>query len=192
MFCGMLVFGLFSEVVNRAPLMIVSNPNYVKRVIFPLEVFVVSGLLSALFNLLIGLGAWLVGMLAVVGMPPRTIAWLPLVLLPVCLTTVGVSWVLASVGVFVRDVNQIVFLATQALFFMTPIFYSAERVPYPYRRILEINPLSHCVEDARRVMMYGLGPQWGWWAAALIGSAVLAVLGYAFFMKSKRAFADVI
>ena len=198
MFCGMLLYGLFSEVVNRAPQMIVANPNYVKKVVFPLEVFVVSGLASALINMLIGYGVWLAGWLLIERcLPPWTIVWMPVVLLPVCLTTAGVSWVLASIGVFVRDVGHAVILATQVLFFATPIFYSLQRVPQPWRRVLEINPLTHAIEDMRRIMMWkGMGdppqPEWTWWIGMTAASAVIALLGYAFFMKSKRAFADVI
>jgi ABC-type polysaccharide/polyol phosphate export permease len=107
MFCGMLLYGLFAEVANRAPQMVVANPNYVKKVVFPLEVFVVSGLLSALINMLIGYGVWLVGWLLIEHrMPPWTLVWMPVVLLPVCLTTAGVSWFLASIGVFIRDVGH--------------------------------------------------------------------------------------
>jgi lipopolysaccharide transport system permease protein len=198
MFCGMLLYGLFSEVVTRAPQMIVANPNYVKKVVFPLEVFVVSGLMSALINMLIGYGVWLAGWLLIERCPPPwTIAWMPVVLLPVCLTTAGVSWVLASIGVFVRDVGHAVILATQVLFFATPIFYSLQRVPQPWRRVLEINPLTHAIEDMRGIMMWkGVGaapqPEWAWWLGMTAASAIIAVLGYAFFMKSKRAFADVI
>ncbi len=193
LFCGMLLYGWFAEVVNRAPTMIAGNPNYVKKVVFPLEVLIVSALISGLINMLIGYGAWLVGW----GLIART--WLdlsavyfPVVLVPVCLTTLGVSWVLASVGVFVRDVGHAVALATQMLFFVTPIFYSIDRIPERFRWPLAINPLAHAIEDVRRVLMRGEPPDWYWWAGATAGSAVLAVLGYAFFMKSKRAFADVV
>lgn len=192
MFCGMLLFNLFSEVVNRAPAMIVSNPNYVKKVVFPLEIFVVAGLLSALFNLLVGFVVWGAGMFLLMHTPPWTVVWLPAVILPVCLVTAGISWFLASLGVFMRDIGHFVILATQVLFFITPIFYSIQRVQPPFRRILEINPLSHSVEDARRVMIRGLAPDWVWWAPTLAAAALLAWAGYAFFMKSKRAFADVV
>jgi lipopolysaccharide transport system permease protein len=192
MFCGMLAFNLFAEVVNRAPVMVLSNPNYVKKVVFPLEVFVPSGMLSALFNMVIGWGVWLAGMAIIIGPPPWTVVWLPVVLLPVCLTTAGIAWILASIGVFVRDIGHIVALIVQVLFFATPIFYPIERVGMPYRRVLELNPLTHAVEDVRRVMMWGEPPAWGTWAATVAVSAALALAGYAFFMKSKRAFADVI
>jgi len=198
MFCGMLLYGLFSEVVNRAPYMIAGNPNYVKKVVFPLEVFVVSGLASALINMLIGYEVWLIGWLLIEQrVPPWTVVWMPVVLLPVCLTTAGVSWVLASIGVFLRDVGHAVGLATQVLFFATPIFYSLQRVPQPWRRALEINPLTHAIEDMRRIMMWkGMGaapqPEWAWLVGMTAVSAIFALVGYAFFMKSKRAFADVL
>lgn len=198
MFCGMLLYGLFSEVVNRAPHMIVSNPNYVKKVVFPLEVFIISGLVSALINMLIGYGVWLGGWLMLERcLPPWTIVWMPVLLLPVCLVTAGISWVLASIGVFLRDIGHAVGLATQVLFFATPIFYSLDRVPKKWQGVLAINPLTHSIEDLRAVMMWsGTGPApqpaWGWWIAMTAVSAIVALLGYAFFMKSKRAFADVI
>ncbi len=193
MFSGMLLFGLFAEVVTRAPFMVVSNPNYVKKVVFPLEVFIVSGLLSALINMLIGYGVWLAGWgLIERATPHATLLWLPVVVLPVALVTAGMAWIIAALGVFLRDVGHAVTLGVQVLFFATPIFYSIERVPYPFRRALEINPLTHAVEDVRRVMIGGEAPAWGWWAASSAGAAVVAVIGYAFFMKSKRAFADVL
>lgn len=192
MFCGMLLFNLFAEVVTRAPVMIVSNPNYVKKVVFPLETFVVSGLLSALFNMLVGFAVWLIGTVLLIGPPPITCVWLPVVLMPVCLLTCGVAWVLAALGVFIRDVGHVVVLGVQVLFFMTPIFYRIEAVPPAFQRFLRINPLAHVVEDARRVLMWGSSPDWRWWLPSLVISGSLALLGYAFFMKSKRAFGDVI
>ncbi len=205
MFCGMLLYNLFAEVANRAPSLIVYNVNYVKKVVFPLEALVVSALIAAGFNLLIGMGVWFVGCLLVThDLPSWTIIYLPVVLLPVCLMTLGLAWVLASLGVFIRDVGHAVLLMTQVLFFATPIFYRVEDVPDSFQFVMKLNPLTHAVEDARKVMLGGqylewigqsggaLHPAWGPWFATLAASAVIMVLGYAFFMKSKRAFADVL
>ena len=193
MFCGMLVYNVFSEVVNRAPGLVTGYPNYVKKLVFPLETIVVATIVSALINMLVSLGVWFLGWLLIMRTWPHlTSVWLPVALVPVCLTTLGLSWLVASLGVFVRDLGHAVSLFVQMLFFMTPIFYKAERVPYPYRIVLEINPLSHAIEDARRALMWGQPPDWLWWGAAMLGSLVLAQVGYAFFMKSKRAFADVL
>lgn len=193
MFSGMLLYNLFSEVVNRAPTMIAGSPNYVKKVVFPLEIFIPSAVISALVNMLIGYGVWLAGWFAVrQEWLPWTVVFFPAAVVPVCILAAGLGWFLASLGVFVRDLSHIVLLATQILFFITPIFYGIEQVPYPYRRALELNPLAHSVEDVRRVLMWGEVPHWGWWSAAVAASSVLAVLGYGFFMKSRRAFADVL
>jgi lipopolysaccharide transport system permease protein len=193
LYCGLLVFYLFSEVLTKAPTMVVSNANYVKKVVFPLEVLVVSGLLAGLFNLLVGCGVWLAFWCVMkLALPHVTALYLPLVIAPVCLATLGLSWIAAALGVFVRDVGHFIALAVQALFFCTPVFYRIEQVPQPYRTVLALNPLAQALEDARRVMVEGGSPDWFWWSVSLVGSALLAVAGYAFFMKSKRAFADVI
>ena len=193
LFCGMLVFNLFGEVAMRAPNMLVVNPNYVKKVVFPLEVLSVSTLLTGLFNMSVGFVVWL-GFWAIVKstMLPITVLWLPVVVLPVCLATLGLSWLLASLGVFVRDIGHGVVLIVQALFFATPVFYKIERVPAAFQTVMRLNPLSAALEDARRVMIEGLPPQWMWWGIAMGASVLLTVLGYAFFMKSKRAFSDVL
>lgn len=193
MFSGLLLYNLFLEVVNRAPGLIVGNPNYVKKVVFPLEIFVVSSLLSAAFTMLVGYGVWLLGFLIVLdAWPPWTICLFPLVVLPVAVLSTGLGWILASLGVFIRDVGHAVVLVTQILFFATPIFYSIEQVPEPWRQILKLNPLAQSVEDVRRVLMWGEMPHWGTWLVTLLAASIVAVIGYAFFNKSKRAFADVL
>lgn len=193
MFCGMLVYNLFAEVANRSPALIVDNATYVKKVVFPLEVFVVAALITALFNLLVASGVWLAGWgLIMHTWPSWTLIWFPLVLLPICLVALGLGWLLASLGVFVRDVGHAVVLVTQILFFVTPIFYPISRVPEKFQTIMRLNPLTHAVEDARRVLMYGGSPDWYFLAVSGLVSLPVALLGYAFFMKSKRAFADVL
>ncbi len=195
LFCGMLLFSLFSEVANRAPSMVLANPNYVKKVVFPLEILPVSALLSALFNMAIGYVAWLCFWFAIrMALPPLTILLLPVVVLPVCLITAGVAWALASLGVFVRDVGHGVALATQALFFVTPIFYGINMVPPAFQYALLANPLTYAVEAVRAVMIEGqlTWEDWVWIGVLMAASIPIAIGGYAFFMKSKRAFADVI
>lgn len=193
MFCGMLVYNIFAESVNRAPGLVVSHPNYVKKLVFPLEVLPVAALLTALTTFSIGLGVWLIGWLLLTqSAPPATILLLPLLLPPVCLLTLGVSWMLASLGVFLRDIGHVVTLAVQLLFFMTPIFYPADRLKPPFRIVLDINPLAHAIEMIRGAMMWGSLPSPVVLLIAWGGSLLVAQLGYAFFVKSKRAFADVL
>jgi lipopolysaccharide transport system permease protein len=193
MFCGMLVFNVFAEVVSRAPSLVADNPNYVKKVVFPLETLVVSSVLTALFTFAIGLGVWLAAWLLVQQTAPSaTLLLLPVVLLPACLLALGCGWLLASLGVFFRDIGHVIALLMQILFFATPIFYPIGRLPAQFQPVMRLNPLSPIVENARRVMMHGLPPDWGGWAAGTLVAACVAVLGFAFFMKSKRAFGDVL
>ena len=190
--CGLLVYNFFSEAVGRAPGLIVANPNLVKKVVFPLETLPLSAVLVALFNMSVMLLVWVAGALIFVGHVPVTAALLPIVLLPAILATTGVAWLLASLGVFVRDVAPTVLVIVQIMFFATPIMYPLDIVPAPYRTLLKVNPLTTAVEDVRNVLLWGVGPNWGVFGASLVVSAGMCLLGYAFFMKSKRAFGDVI
>ena len=129
LFAGLIVFNLFAECINRAPGLIVSNPNYVKKVVFPLEILPLVSLLSALYHALISLAVWLVAYLFFYGLPPATVLLLPLVLLPLSLFIMGCSWLLASLGVFLRDISQIIGITVTVLMFLSPIFYSASSLP---------------------------------------------------------------
>lgn len=206
LFCGMIVFNLFAEAINRSPSLIVSNPNLVKKVIFPLEVLSPATLLAGFFSLGVGIGVWLLGWVFVThSLPSISLLWLPVVLAPLCLFTLGASWVLAALGVFARDIGHMVALVTQVLFFTTPVFFRLDTIKAePFRTLIGLNPLTHVIEDARRVMMgdyylkmigaSGLPaqPEWTAWLINLVGSGFFALFGYALFMKSKRAFSDVL
>jgi len=192
LFSGMLVFNLFAECINRAPGLILSNANYVKKVVFPLEILAFVGLLSALFHTVISFMVWLIVYLIFFGIPHSTVLLLPLVLLPFCLFLVGLSWVLASLGVFMRDISQIIGVLTTALMFMSPIFYPATAFPEAYRFILYLNPLTTVVEQAREVLFWGRTPDFlvlgGYWLVTL----AIAWLGFAWFQKTRQGFADVL
>ncbi len=191
-FAGLIAFNLFSECIGRAAGLIVAVPNYVKKVVFPLEVLAVSVLGSAVFHSLVSVAVLIAGMLLSLGRLPVTLALLPLAAMPLLFLTLGLTWFLCGLGVFVRDLQHLVALALQILFFSTPVFYSLEIVPEPLRTVVKFNPLTPVVENFRRVTLWETMPEWRelavWWLAS---SAVL-LMGYAWFMKTKRAFADVI
>lgn len=192
LFCGLIAFTIFSECVSRAPSLIVGVPSYVKKVVFPLEILPVSLLGSAIFHALVSLAILIVANLVVIGAFQWTIVLLPLVALPLVFLSLGFSWFLASLGVFIRDVGYTVALIVQVLFLMTPIFYPIENLPEPLQSIIRLNPLSSIVENFRRVLLWGWMPSWtglGFW---LLATGTLMVLGYAWFMKTKKAFADVV
>lgn len=192
LFCGLIVFNLFGECVSRAPSVIIQNPSYVKKVTFPLEILPVSILASSLFNSLICLILLLLGLLLSTGKLYWTLIFLPLAYLPLLFLTLGASWLLASLGVFIRDIGNFVAVILQLLFFLTPIFYPTSMVPMKLQIVLKLNPLSEIIEEFRGVILWGQVPDWPQWGVLLIGSGVVAVAGYVWFMKSKGAFADVV
>ena len=192
LFAGLLVFNLFAECVNRAPTLILSTPNYVKKIVFPLEILPWVSLGSALFHASISLTVWLLAHLLLRGWPPVTVVWLPLVLSPLLLLVLGLTWGLAALGVYLRDVAHVVSILTLTLMFLTPIFYPASALPEEYRAVLMANPMARVVEQARDVMYWGVGPDWGQLVVNLAVSFGVAWLGFAWFQKTRRGFADVL
>jgi lipopolysaccharide transport system permease protein len=192
LFAGLIAFNFFSECANRAPSLIVSAPNYVRKVVFPLEILPVSVLGSALFHGAVSTGVLVLGGFLVLGTVPREILWLPIAALPLIAFSLGLSWFLAAMAVYVRDVGYATNLATQMLFFMTPVFYPLELVPDELRPFLRLNPLAEVVEGFRRVLVWQQPIDWGPWLIVTLASAVLLLLGYGWFMKTKGGFADVL
>jgi lipopolysaccharide transport system permease protein len=192
LFAGLLVFNLFSECINRAPGLILSNVNYVKKVIFPLEILPIVGLGSAVFHFLVSLVVWLVFYLIFFGVPPSTILLLPLILMPLVLIILGLSWLLASLGVYLRDVGQVIGMVTTVLMFLSPIFYPIAALPQVYRPYLQISPLTYIIEQTRDLMMWGKGMDWSGWFMWMAISSAIAWLGFAWFQKTRKGFADVL
>jgi lipopolysaccharide transport system permease protein len=192
LFAGLMAFNLFSECVNKSPSLIVANTNLVKKVIFPLEIFAPVNLLAGLFHLLVGFLVWSAFYILLLGVPPATVLWLPIVILPLCMNLLGLGWLLASLGVFLRDVGQIVAPLTAAMMFLSPIFYPLEMLPQPMRTIVELSPLSFTIEGMRGVLIWGDAIAWNVWALHLAFSLALAMLGFAWFQKTRKGFADVL
>jgi lipopolysaccharide transport system permease protein len=192
LFCGLVTFNIFNECVGRASTLIVSVPNYVKKVVFPLEVLPVSLLGSALFHGVIGFSVLLIANIIINHTIQWTLILLPIVILPLVFFSLGLSWFLASLGVFVRDINYVVVLALQVVFYASAIFYPFEALPSYAQTIIRFNPLTSIVTNLRRVILWGVMPNWlGLLLWSLITGFVL-VFGYTWFMKTKKAFADVI
>jgi lipopolysaccharide transport system permease protein len=192
LFCGLTAFNIFSETVNRAPGLIVGVPNYVKKVIFPLEILPVSTLGASLFHAGVSLLILLAASVVINGTLHWTVVLLPLVAVPLVFLTLGVAWFLASLGVFIRDIGYAIGLVVQVLFFLTPIFYPLDAVPPAFRPLILVNPLAPVAENFRRVIMWGDLPSWRGLALWILITGAAMVLGYAWFMKTKKAFADVI
>lgn len=191
LFVGMIIYSLFAECLNRAPGLILANPNYVKKVVFPLEIlpWVVLGV--TLFHAAVSLGVLLIFVLIANHALPWTVVFFPLVVLPLALFTLGFTWLLASLGVFLRDVGQVVGLVTTILMFASPVFYPMSAIPEQYRPLLHLNPLVAIIEHARAVLIWGKVPDLTVLALLTSFSVLAAWLGFAWFQKTRRGFADV-
>lgn len=192
LYCGLIVHAIFSETVSKAPFLIVNNPNYVKKVVFPLELLPVSSLLVALFNAAVSFALLLLMVLLFKHSVHWTIVLLPLVLLPLVLFAVGCAWLVAALGVFFRDIEQFIGILMSMLLFLSPVFYSTESAPQLAQRLLMLNPLTLPIEDVRRVVVLGELPSWELWLVSLLIAAGAALLGLGVFEKTRPAFADVV
>ena len=191
-FMGMIVHGLLAECINRAPMLIVSNANFVKRVIFPLEILPVVALGSALFHalastvILLAVQFWLTGSL-----PIQTL-WLPVVLLPLMILTLGLAWFLSAIGVYLRDIGQLTGLLTTVLMFLSPVFYPVSALPPDYRGWLNLSPLTFIIEQARAVAIEGRLPDLPGLVLYTIVAMLVFSFGFWWFQRSRSGFADVL
>ncbi|MGZ3158721.1 MAG: ABC transporter permease [Burkholderiaceae bacterium] len=192
LFAGLMVFNLFAECVNRAPSLILANVNYVKKVVFPLEILPWVSMGSALFHGAISLIVWLVFYAILFGIPHPTVLIFPIILLPLLLMTMGLSWGLASLGVYLRDISQIIGLVTTTLMFLSPIFYPVTALPAQYQALMLLNPLTSTIEQGRSLLVWGQMPDWQMFAIYWLAAMLFAWLGFAWFQKTRKGFADVL
>lgn len=192
LFVGMIVLSLFNEVLNRAPNLILSNINYVKKVVFPIEILPVIVMGAALFHSLISFGVLLTAFAIFNGYLHWTAVLTPLVLLPLVILTLGLAWIVASLGVFLRDVGQTISLITTLLMFLAPVFYPVTAVPERFRPIIMANPLTFIIEQLREVVIWGRMPNWAGMSIYTIAASIVAWAGYAWFQKTRKGFADVL
>jgi len=192
LFVGIIVHGVFAECVNRAPGMILNNASYVKRVVFPLETLPWVAMGATLFHSLISVIVLLIAQLVVKGALPITALWLPVVIAPLIVATMGVSWLLAAFGVYLRDIGQITGILTTVMLFMAPVLYPVQALPENVRPWIYLNPLTFIIEQAREVLLWGNSPDITGLAKYAIGATLVAWGGYAAFQKMRRGFADVL
>lgn len=192
LFAGLLVFNLFSECLNRAPGLILGNANYVKRVVFPLEILPFVSMGASLFHMLISLLVWFVFYLIFFGVPHLTALLFPIVMLPLVAFTLGISWILSSLGVYLRDMVQLIGMVTTTLMFLSPVFFPVSALPVEYQGWLEMNPLTPAIEQVRGVLIWGTLPPLRVFAVQGLVSMIVAWIGFAWFQKTREGFADVV
>jgi len=188
----MIVHGLFAEVLNRAPGLILSNVNYVKKVVFPLEILPVISMGAALFHSLVSLLVLLIAFVIFNSYLHWTAIFIPLVFLPLVILTLGLAWVLASLGVFIRDIGQTIGIITTVMMFLSPVFFPVTALPEEYRPIIMANPLTFIIEQAREVLIWGRLPDWTGLGIYSLAATAIAWVGYAWFQKTRKGFADVL
>lgn len=191
-FVGLAIHGFFAECFNKAPTLITGNVNFVKKVIFPLDalVWVLTG--SALFHLAISTVVLLMVQIALGGGVPWTVVYFPLVVLPLMLLMTGVSWFVASLGVYLRDIAQVTGVVSSVMLFLSPIFYPVASLPKWIQPWTALNPLCYIVEESRNVLILGKQPELLPWATAMAIGIVVMCVGYAWFQKTRKGFADVL
>lgn len=192
LFAGLNINSLFAECANRAPTLIVSNTNFVKKVVFPLEILSWSVVGAALFHLLISTIALLAISLFVNGSIPWTVVFLPIIVAVFLPFVAGTVWLLASLGVFLRDLKQAIVIITTSMMFLAPILYPKELVPEQYRTLLYLNPLTIIVEASQDVLIWGKPPVWSLLAIYALASGLFAWASFVWFQRTRKGFADVL
>ncbi len=192
LFAGMIVHSLFAEVLNRAPTLILSNINYVKKVVFPLEILPIISLVSAIFHALVSLSVLLFVYATFNGFLNWTIVFVPVVFLPLIILIIGLAWILASLGVYARDVGQTIGIAMTVMMFLSPVFYPISSLPEFMRPWMLANPLTFIIEQARAVIIWGQIPHFRGLLVYSLVSTTVAWLGFVWFQKTRKGFADVL
>jgi lipopolysaccharide transport system permease protein len=192
LFAGLTVYYLFSECIGRAPSLLAENPSYIKRIVFPLESLAWVVVANALFNTLVSFAILIAAGLIIVGPPPITVLWLPLVLAPLLFVTLGLVWFLAATGLYLRDIRNLVGVVLPVLMFASPLFYPLSALPEGVRGWLKLNPLGVTMEQVRDVALFGHTPNLWLLALYTILSLLTAWAGLVWFKLTKRGFADVV
>jgi lipopolysaccharide transport system permease protein len=188
----MILHALFAECVNRAPNLVLSNANYVKKVVFPLEILPCVAMGSAVFHGGISLAVMLVVLLFLHGTIPWTILLIPFVLVPLLCATLGVAWFLSALGVYIRDIFQVTSIVTTIFLFISPVFFPLSAVPQEFQAWIKLNPLTFVIEAGRNVVIFGRSFDWTGWSWYAAASFMVAWAGFWWFQKTRRGFADVV
>ncbi len=190
--CGMLPWLAFSEAAGRAPFVILEHRNFVKKLVFPLETLPVNLVLAGLVTEVFALAIFIVFLLATRGAVPLTALWLPVLVVPQLLFTMGVVWFLAALGAYLRDLAQVNGFLLTLWFFLTPICYPVESLPPQALAVLSMNPVFVLVRGYRDLFLETRAPDFGSVGVLWVVSLVLFFAGHAWFHKLRKSFADVI
>ena len=192
LFCGLLPWTMFQESLQQSANTIVVHSNLVKRVVFPLEALPAAQVLAALGTQLFATIALLIASLIIRQRLELTAFWLPVLLIPQLLFALGASWLIASLGVFLRDITQGITLLLMAWMYLTPIIYPESIVPDRFRAVMNFNPFTALVRSYRRIFLEGAAPDWSGLAYFTAFALVVFIFGYWWFARTRKSFADVV
>lgn len=192
LFCGLSAFNMVSEVMNRATTLIVSNTNYVKKVIFPLEILPVVIMFSALFNCVISFSILIVAKIIIYKNISSTLYLIFFAMIPLIVLSVGLGLFISAVSVYLKDVGNVISVLVTVLMYMSPVFFSLSSVPENFRGICEVNPMTYIIENFRNVVLYGESLNWKYWGISCVVALAIYLFGKVVFMRAKEGFADVL
>ncbi len=192
LFSGLIVFNFFSENINRAPNLILENPSYVKKVVFPLEILPITGTLSVLFNTLTSMLVLVFGIVVIKRSLGFGVVYLVPIWISLMLVTWGIGWFLAGLGVYLRDLRHVVSTGLTIMLFLSPIFYPVTALPAGMRKIIYFNPLTFFIEQNRNILMENKPPDLLYLVIAMIASCLTASVGFWLFEKMRKGFPDVL
>lgn len=191
-FVGHAIFHFFAESTNRAPFTVAGRPNLVKKVMFPVEILPVVSVIAATVYPIVALSALVIAEIIFTGGLPWTVVLFPLCIAPLVPLCLGISWLLAGMGAYIRDVRQITGVCTHLLMFLSPVFYSIDRIPEAWHGVYRLNPLVTIIESSRSVMLWGEQPNWLRLGVVMVGSLIVMQVGFAAFMRMRRGLGDVV
>ncbi len=192
LFVGMALYNFLAECLNRAPGLILAHQNYVKNVVFPLEMLPAVMVASAVLTLAATLLVILLLQATLGSGLSWTVLLLPVIILPLMLFMLGLSGFLASLGVYIRDIQQLIIPLVQLMMFLSPVFYPVAALPEAMRPWLQLNPLALAIEQTRGIILFGQAPDWMPYLLSLVAGGLIALLGVWWFARTRRGFADVL
>ena len=192
LFVGLSVFFFFSEVLSASPSYISSRPSFVKKVVFPINILIISKVLSSAFGFLINIMLLFVFMFIFNQGVPLSSLLFPVVLIPILLFIIGMAYILASLGVFIPDISQFTNPLSRMLFYATPIVYPLTLLPELYQTLIWLNPMTSMVEPLRAILINRTIPEWDQLGLFMTAAVVVSLIGFFIFNRVKRGFADVL
>lgn len=192
LFCGLCVFNMISEVMSRSTVLIASNTNYVKKVIFPLEILPAVTVCAALFNCIISFMILIIAKLILYHNISKTLYMIVLAMIPLIILSLGISLFISAISVYLKDVANFISVLVTVLMYVSPVFFPLSSIPESMRRVCAVNPMTYIIENFRKVVLFGECLNWKFYFISCVVAVVFYLIGKIVFMRVKEGFADVL